>query len=48
MRGVITRRQINMYRMFFANFSVNSPPILMELFSSHAATTVKFLSENIV
>ena len=25
-----TRRQINLYRMFFADFSVNSQPILME------------------
>ena len=39
----LCRRQINLYRMFFADFSVNSQPILMKaLFSSHAATTVKF------
>ena len=25
-----TRRQINLYRMFFADFSVNSQPILMK------------------
>ena len=41
-----TRRQINLYRMFFADFSVNSQPIF--LFSSPAATTVKFLSKNII
>ena len=44
-----TRRQINLYRMFFADFSVNSQPNLMKclqwLFSGHAATTVKFSSE---
>ena len=25
-----TRRQITLYRMFFADFSVNSPPIFMK------------------
>ena len=50
-----TRRQINLYRMFFADFSVNSQPILMKfckdylrVFSSHAATAVNFSLENIV
>ena len=27
---LFTRRQINLYRMFFANFSVNSLPIFMK------------------
>ena len=27
---IYTRRQINLYRMFFADFSVNSQPILMK------------------
>ena len=36
---IYTRRQINLYLMFFADFSVNSYPILQGLFSSHAATT---------
>ena len=29
-----TRRQINLYRMFFADFSVNSQPILMKILYS--------------
>ena len=41
-----TRRQINLYRMFFADFSVNSQPILMKFckdyFLGQAATSVKF------
>ena len=47
-----TRRQINLYRMFFADFSVNSQTdfhdILYGLFASHSATTVIFSLENIV
>ena len=50
--GDYTRRQINLYRMFFADFSVNSQPIFMqfceEYFLSHTATTVKISLENIV
>ena len=38
-RYTYTRRQINLYRMFFTDFSVNSQPILMNfertIFESH-------------
>ena len=35
-------RQINLYRMFFADLSVNSQLILQGLFSSHGATNMKY------
>ena len=51
-RQAYTRRQNNLYRMFFADLSVNSQPIfdaiLQGVFSSHAATVVKFSLENIL
>ena len=43
-----TRRQINVFRRFHSQFSTDFHVILQGLFSCHPATTVKFLSENIV
>ena len=34
-----TRRQINLYRMFFADFSVNSPPIFMKFCMDYLQVT---------
>ena len=34
-----TRRQINLYRMFFADFSVNSQPILMKFCKDYFLVT---------
>ena len=34
-----TRRQINLYRMFFADFTVNSQPILMKLCKDYFRVT---------
>ena len=34
-----TRRQINLYRMFFANFSVNSQPIFMKFCMDYLRVT---------
>ena len=34
-----TRRQINLYRMFFADFSVNSQPILMKFCKDYFRVT---------
>ena len=36
---VYTRRQINLYRMFFADFSVNSQPILMKFCKDYFRVT---------
>ena len=43
-----TRRQINLYHMFFADFTVNSQPILTKFckdYLCHAATAVEFSSK---
>ena len=34
-----TRRQINLYRMFFADFSVNSQPIFMKFCMDYLRVT---------
>ena len=43
-----TRRQINLYRMFLCQFLTDFDEMLQGLLSSHAATTVKFSSKNIM
>ena len=45
-----TRRQINLYRLFCANFSVNSQPIFMKFCKDyfHPPNTVEFLSKNML
>ena len=44
---IYTRRQINLYRMFFADFSVNFQPILMK-FSKAYFRVMRQLPWNIV
>ena len=38
-RAYYTRRQINLYRMFFADFSVNSQPIFMKFCKDYFRVT---------
>ena len=37
--AIYTRRQINLYRMLFADFSVNSQPILMKFCKDYFRVT---------
>ena len=41
-----TRRQINLYRMFFADFSTDFDEIFQRPFSGHAPTPVEFSAKN--
>ena len=43
LRLYYTRRQINLYRMFFADFSVNSQPIFMKFCKEYFRVTRRLL-----
>ena len=46
-RSNYTRRQINLYRMFFADFSVNSQPILMKFCKDYFRVTRRLVYREI-